>query len=200
MEEQTPALPAPTESLDYEVMSQSAPSSYHPVINFNESLPAEQSSDIKTARFYHSKMRPQQQIYTPTTTSSHQNSMFGTNEQAVEPSYSFENEQEKTSAQRSGFLPPSVQTAPPAAFKVPAAGSKPGQPYKYHQYQKISPAPPPPPPPQYNRIQQNYDLAVSPQHVVLPEAANQGMIKNAIRSSSLPSVDKDELFAMPKVS
>lgn len=198
---------AQTETLDYnKVLPQSNPPSY-PVVSYAEPIGPEPPQEIKTARFYLTKIRSSQPMYSSNMSTPNNNSAFAQSESVAEAptvdtrvvnqNYSYETETQSNAGARNNFTSPGKLES----FKVPAAASK-QQPFKYHQYQKISPAPPPPPPPpapQYNRIQQNYDLAVSSQHSALPDvSSSSGMIKNAIRSSSLPSVNKDDVFAMPK--
>lgn len=211
IETQSQPISQQSETLDYKVMPQATPQTY-PVVNYAEPMPTESQSEIKTARFYHTKVRSPQPIYATGMASPSQTQSFVPNETVVEtPSadnrivnqaYTFETESQQNANQRNNFS--QAQTSNQTqTFKLPTSSSKPAQSFKYHQYQKISPAPPPPPPPpapQYNRIQQSYDLAVSSQHNVLPDVSNNsGMIKNAVRSSSLPSVNKDDVFAVPKV-
>lgn len=211
LENQPQAIPAQPEALDYnKVMAQSNPPTY-PVVNYTEPIAPEPSQEIKTARFYLTKVRSTQPMYGTGMATQNQNPTFVQNESVVEvpavdsrvvnQSYAYETDSQQNSKARNNYNTPTSTSNQTQTFKVPTAAPKQTSSFKYHQYQKISPAPPPPPPPpspQYNRVQQNYDLAVNSQHSGLPDvSSSSGMIKNAVRSSSLPSVNKEE-FAMPK--
>lgn len=200
METQTSGLPVvETEA------STSTQSDFQTVVHYNETLSSEgEPSEAKPADgFFEDKIRSPQLTYqtdltNPTSAQSYVNA------ENVHPTSSKVNAQPITvrpykydaesSQQESSFTNNKVQQQP---FKMPIGNSK--TTFKQTQYQKISPACSLSN--QYNRIQQDYDLAVTPQESLLPEmSVALKMMKDPVRSTSLPVMNKPETFAVPKVN
>lgn len=182
-------------------ISQSSQPVYQPIGSFAEPLNRQQTPlETKSSVFYSPKVCTPQSVYHTNLASPNPARSFICSDalpvtpvevQAVVTGpYKFESE---NSSRRNMF---SSGKAQQPCFKMLGTSSKIS--FKHPQYQKIPPLIPASN--QYNRVQQNFDLAVNSQEPALPDlSVTSPAIKDTMRSNSLPAVNKTEVFTPLKV-
>lgn len=188
LESQSPTLPTQPE------VPQNAESTYQAVVSYNDPLPEADANEGKS--YYHSKVRSPQSVYSTSLTNPSSSQPFACAE-TISVNSPIETPAVNTRTYKYDSDSSTRRTSQ-QSFKMPSGNSKVS--FKHPQYQKISPSICSSSN-QCNRVQQNYDLAVNSQESLLSEmTVTSKLMKDSIKSNSLPVMNKTEAFAMPKVS